>query len=105
MYSAANLNRPIAKCAVCKLDHAPLKPDLLEARAKRKEAKREKKKQDIQASMLSNIEQCKKRQEVLQPQKEFMEIEAAFKAREAKQLRMSKMYRPCLRLFYDIDWS
>ena len=41
VFSAANLNRPVQRCAVCKLDHAPLKPDPLEAIIKRKEAKRE----------------------------------------------------------------
>ena len=47
VYSAANLNRPVAKCAVCKLDHNPLPPDVLEAYSKRKEDKCEKKKTDF----------------------------------------------------------
>lgn len=32
VYSAANLNRPVEKCKVCKLDHNPLLPDPLEIR-------------------------------------------------------------------------
>ena len=47
VYSAANLNRPVEKCGVCKLDHAPLLPDLLGIIQERKEAKRETKKQVI----------------------------------------------------------
>ena len=47
VFSAANLNRPVEKCAVCKLDHAPLKPDPIEARMRKKEAKVLKEKQQI----------------------------------------------------------
>jgi len=39
VYSAANLNRPVEKCGICKLDHDPLKPDLLEERYRGKEMK------------------------------------------------------------------
>ena len=47
VYSAANLNRPLEMCKVCKLDHAPLKPDLLQIINDKKEAKCDIKKQDI----------------------------------------------------------
>ena len=55
VFSAANLNRPVQKCGVCKLDHAPLKPDLLAIRANKKEAKREKKREDIKLKLLQNV--------------------------------------------------
>ena len=36
VFSAANLNRPIEKCHVCKLDHGPLQPDIAEISERRK---------------------------------------------------------------------
>ena len=55
LFSAANLNRTVQKCNVCKLDHAPLLPDLLAIRQEKKDAKREKQKEQIRDNILTDI--------------------------------------------------
>lgn len=72
---------------MCKLDHAPLKPDPLEIRMKKKEAKQEAKKQEICNRLLENVERSKQRQEQLKPDKEYQMIEDGYKLREEKQAR------------------
>ena len=61
VYSAANLNRPVPQCSVCKLDHIPLKRDLLAERAAKKEAKQELKKEAIKNQLIENVESQKRR--------------------------------------------
>jgi len=75
VYSAANLNRPVEKCNLCKLDHAPLLPDLLAIREVKKEAKREHKKEQIQNDFIQNIKQSRKRKEDLKLRDDFIHVE------------------------------
>ena len=60
VFSAANLNRPMEKCAVCKLDHAPLKPDLLAEIAQRKADKQRAKMDGIKEQLLANVQEGKR---------------------------------------------
>ena len=60
VYSAANLNRPVPQCDVCKLDHVPLQKDLLAERVAKKEAKKDMKKLTIKNDLLNEIEKQKR---------------------------------------------
>ena len=75
LYSAANLNRPVAKCNVCKLDHDPVLPDVLKIKMQRREDKREGKKDQIKQTMLKGIEHQKKRQGQLKLAEQYSNAE------------------------------
>ena len=91
VYSAANLNRPVEKCQVCKLDHPPLLPDLLAIRQEKKEAKRERKKDQIRNQILDEIKTAQKRQGDLKLRPDFIDIEKEYRQREEKQARKEKI--------------
>ena len=74
VYSAANLNQPLEKCGVCKLDHPPIKPDLLAIRQEKKDAKREMKKERIRDNILKDIKKAHVRQDSLKPLPDFVEV-------------------------------
>ena len=74
VFSAANLNQPLEKCEVCKLDHAPIMPDLLAIRQEKKDAKRETKREQIRDNILTDIKKAHKRQDSLKPLPDFVEV-------------------------------
>ena len=78
MYSAANLNRPLQKCHVCKLDHPPLKESLLQKHGKEEQELREKTKQEISAKMVQRIDQAKKRK-TTNLNKDYIKLESGYK--------------------------
>ena len=88
VYSAANLNRPVPACNVCKLDHVPLQKDLLAERSAKKEAKKDMKKLAIKNQLIKNIENQEKRQKgTFKTLPECIEREQEYKAREARARR------------------
>ena len=61
LYSAANLNRPVQKCATCKLDHGPVPVDPIEVEETKKIQLIEQKKKAIRDQLILNVEKSKKR--------------------------------------------
>ena len=71
VFSAANLNRPVEKCHICKLDHYPVKPYLLEVRYGKKQEKQDAKKEAICQKIVEEIEKASYKKGKVQPNKEY----------------------------------
>ena len=78
VFSAANLNRPVEKCAVCKLDHGPVQPDIKEIEANMKKQKKEDKKQAICNKLLNVVNNPNEVRKL----REYIEWEDAYRLKD-----------------------